>query len=58
MPKKKTVVENDVPHSPKFWLVKSYYDDGKWGKKAVKNAVSRGWITAEEYQEITGEAYE
>ena len=44
-------------HSEKFELVKNYYDEGLWKKKAVKNAVARGWITAEEYEEITGEAY-
>lgn len=43
-------------HSEKFELVKGYYPN-KWGKKAVKNAVIRGWITAEEYEEITGEPY-
>jgi len=48
----------EVVHSPKFELVKGYYDSGKWSKKAVKNAVVRGWITAAEYEEITGEAYE
>ena len=56
MAKKKTVQE--VVHSPKFDLVKGYYDTGKWAKKAVRNAVVRGWITAAEYQEITGEVYE
>ncbi len=45
-------------HSPKFELVKNYYDSGPWKKKAVRNAVSRGWITAAEYEEITGEIYE
>lgn len=47
-----------VEHSPKFELVKGYYDSGLWKKKAVKNAVVKGWITANEYQEITGEAYD
>lgn len=27
-------------------------------KKMVYNAVRKGWITAEEYKEITGEDYE
>lgn len=44
-------------HSEKFELVKSYYDSGKWKKKALKNAVVKGWITAEEYFEIVGEPY-
>ena len=44
-------------HSEKFDLVKGYYDSGFWKKKAVKRAVANGWITAEEYEEITGEVY-
>ena len=44
-------------HSQKFELVKSYYDSGLWNKKAVRNAVKKGWITPEEYEEITGEVY-
>ena len=42
----------------KYELVKSYYDNGMWSKKAVKNAVKKSWITAEEYKEIVGETYE
>jgi predicted DNA-binding ArsR family transcriptional regulator len=57
MAKKKTAAVQEVVHSPKFYLVKDYYDRGKWGKKAVYNAVVKGWITADEYQEITGEVY-
>ena len=45
-------------HSPKYAKVKKYYDDGKWSKKMVYNAVEKGWITAAEYEEITGEPYE
>ena len=45
-------------HSEKYELVKGYYDNGFWRKKAVKNAVAKGWITAEEYEEITGGPYE
>ncbi len=44
-------------HSEKFELVKEYYDTGRWKKKAVRNAVAKGWITAAEYEEITGEPY-
>lgn len=44
-------------HSKKYEIVKNYYDAGEWGKKAVKNAVKRNWITAAEYEEITGEVY-
>ena len=45
-------------HSEKFEIVKGYYDSGKWKKKAVRNAVTKEWITAEEYAEITGEPYD
>ena len=44
--------------SPKYNKVKKYYDDGLWSKSMVRNAVSKGWITAAEYKEITGEDYE
>lgn len=47
-----------MEHSQKFELVKNYYDAGLWKKKAVRNAVTKGWITASEYEEITGEVYE
>ncbi len=45
-------------HSKKFYLVKEYFESGEWKKKAVRNAVKRGWITPEEFYEITGELYE
>ena len=44
-------------HSEKYELVKRYYDTGAWKKKAVRNAVIRGWITADEYHDIVGEDY-
>lgn len=44
--------------SKKFELVKSYYDKGMWNKVMVRNAVIKGWITAEEYELIVGEPYE
>jgi len=47
-----------MEHSPKFETVKKYYEEGRWGTTAVRNAVVKGWITAEEYKEITGEDYE
>lgn len=43
--------------SKKFKTVKGAYDRGSWNKEMVANAVAKGWITAEEYQIITGEAY-
>ena len=51
-------------HSKNFDKVKGYYDEyiesnGKkgWSKARVKVAVGK-WITAAEYEEITGEPYE
>lgn len=43
--------------SKKFKTVKGAYDRGNWSIKMVADAVVSGWITAEEYQIITGEAY-
>lgn len=44
--------------SRKFNTVKAAYDRGSWTKSMVANAVVKGWITAEEYELITGEVYE
>lgn len=44
-------------HSKNFNKVKKYYDDGFWSKAKVRAVVGK-WITAEEYEEITGEPYE
>ena len=43
-------------HSKNYAKVKRYYDLKMWDKEKVYNAVGK-WITAEEYQEITGEEY-
>ena len=42
----------------KFEMVKKFYDAGLWPVRYVRNAVTKGWITADEYKEITGEDYE
>lgn len=42
----------------KYNLVKRYYDGGLWSLERVKNAVVKGWITSDEYKEITGFDYE
>lgn len=44
--------------SKKYALVKKYYDKGLWTAIAVRNAVVKGWITAEEYELIIGTSYE
>ena len=43
--------------SADFAKLKEYFDGGLWTKKQIGDAVSKGWITAEEYREITGEDY-
>ena len=47
-----------MEHSPKFSKVKNYYDKGLWDINRVHNAVVKGWITAAEFEEITGQPYE
>ena len=44
-------------HSPKFERVKMWYDTMRWTKEMVANVVVNGRITADEYQEITGDMY-
>lgn len=39
-------------------LVKKNYDNGFWSIDKVRDAVVKGWITADEYEEITGEDYQ
>lgn len=41
----------------KFEKVKGYYESGMWTKYMVRNVVGK-WITAAEYELITGEPYE
>lgn len=40
-----------------FQSVKRYYTQGRYSKDDVKIFVRAGKITAEQYQELTGEAY-
>lgn len=47
-----------MEHSKKYETVKKYYDGGYWNIARVRNAVVKGWITPEEFYEITGEVYE
>lgn len=44
-------------HSEKFGKVKNYYDRGLWTLGMVRNAVVKNWISAPEFEEITGEVY-
>lgn len=38
-------------------LVKKNYDNGFWSIDKVRDAVVKGWITPEEFYDITGEVY-
>lgn len=40
-----------------YETIKKNYERKLWSKAMVKVAVRKGVITAEEYQQITGEAY-
>lgn len=48
-----------MTHSKNFEKVKAYYKNGNghWNIDKVRDAVGR-WITAAEYEEITGEQYD
>ena len=43
--------------SKKFKKVKNYYDSGLWTIEMVRQAVVKNWITAEEFEIITGQSY-
>ena len=45
-----------MERSKNFEKVKSYYDRNMWSIQRVASAVGK-WITAEEYEEITGLVY-
>lgn len=42
----------------KYEKVKYYYDARLWNETRVRNAVIKKWITATEFEEITGKKYE
>jgi hypothetical protein len=35
-----------------YKAIKKWYNQGLWSEKAVRSAVTRGWITEEQYREI------
>lgn len=41
-----------------FEKIKRWYEQGLWTKAMVHNAAVKGKITAEQYEEITGEPFE
>lgn len=44
-------------HSNNFEKVKRFYTLKVWNETRVRNAVKMGWITEEEFTEITGNDY-
>ena len=44
-------------HSDNFEKVKRFYTLKVWNETRVRNAVKMGWITEEEFTEITGYGY-
>lgn len=42
----------------KFEMVKNFYDNRLWKEKRVRDAVVKGWISPENFKEITGEDYD
>lgn len=47
-----------MSHSKNFEKIKNWYSRKMWSLEQCKNAVKKGMITAQEFTEITGEAYE
>ena len=45
-------------HSKKFEKIKNWYESGLWPRGWVADAVIKNWITAAEYEEITGEPFQ
>lgn len=43
--------------SEKFEKVEGYYKNGFWSIDKVRNAVTKKWITEDEFKQITGEDY-
>ncbi|MCM3763437.1 XkdX family protein [Neobacillus niacini] len=40
-----------------FETLHRLYNEGRLSKEGVANAVSKGWISPDQYYEITGEPY-
>ena len=47
-----------MEHSANFDKVKRYFTMKLWSEARVRNAVSAGWISEVEFEEITGLAYQ
>ena len=44
--------------SKKYRKVKEYFEKGLWSIERVANAAVKGWISTEEFTEITGVKYD
>lgn len=44
-------------HSKHFEQVKKYYAMKMWNEIRVRNSVKMGWITSDEFEEITRKPY-
>ena len=42
----------------KYERIKKYYDEGLWNIDRVRDAVTKGFITEEQFEEITGQTYD
>lgn len=43
-----------MEHSKYFNKIKRYYDKGRWNEARVRDAVTQGYITEIEFEEIVG----
>lgn len=46
-----------MEHSEKYGIVRRYYKNKLWDEQRVRKAVEKGWITTEEFEEITEKEY-
>lgn len=46
-----------MEYSEKFNKVRSYYKNGFWDEKRVRDAIIYSWITEYEFKEIAGKDY-
>lgn len=37
--------------------IEKWYKQGLWSEKMLRNAVEKKWLTADEFEEITGKKY-
>ncbi len=46
-----------MEHSKNYNKVKNWFNMKMWNEVRVRNAVTMGWITEEEFTEITGKEF-